>query len=139
MKSGRSGSESFGFRSLSSHTTVRAVRHTAVWLAFRAFQPPSSFNFCCRLIIPISVVVTSYTFQPLHLVGNSCRNTRSQLMSHAIWSFTLTCSKSATTTSADFSAFVVTADCSVAETSRDKPYIFHRLLARFTHQGYGHL
>ncbi|MBR1474723.1 MAG: hypothetical protein IJ613_04005, partial [Muribaculaceae bacterium] len=34
-QSGRSGSESFGFRSLSSHTTVRAVRHTAVWLVFR--------------------------------------------------------------------------------------------------------
>ncbi len=29
-QSSRSGSESFGFRSLSSHTTVRAVRHTAV-------------------------------------------------------------------------------------------------------------
>ena len=35
VKSSRSGSESFGFRSLSSHTTVRAVRHTAVWLAFK--------------------------------------------------------------------------------------------------------
>ena len=34
-KLSRSGSESFGFRSLSSHTTVRAVRHTAVWLAFK--------------------------------------------------------------------------------------------------------
>ena len=34
-KSSRSGSESFGFRSLSSHTTVRAVRHTAVWFAFK--------------------------------------------------------------------------------------------------------
>ena len=30
LESSRSGSESFGFRSLSSHTTVRAVRHTAV-------------------------------------------------------------------------------------------------------------
>ena len=103
------------------------------------FSPQSSFNFCCRLIIPISVVVTSYTFQPLHLVDNSCRNISSQLMSHAIQPFAMACSKSATTASADFSAFVVTILCRTAETSQDKPYIFHRLLARFTPQGYGHL
>ena len=35
LQSSRSGSESFGFRSLSSHTTVRAVRHTVVWFAFK--------------------------------------------------------------------------------------------------------
>ena len=37
IQSSRSGNESFltYFRFLSSHTTVRAVRHTAVWLAFK--------------------------------------------------------------------------------------------------------
>lgn len=50
----------------------------------------------------------------------------------------MTCPMSATSASADSSAFVVTMVMSTtAEVSRDKSYIFHRLLARFTHQGYG--
>ena len=101
--------------------------------------PPTVLDFCSRLIVPISMVVASYTFLPLHLVGNSCRNIHLLLMLQTIQPFALTCTKSATSASADFSAFVVTILGWTAETSRDKTYIFHRLLARFTHQGYGHL
>jgi hypothetical protein len=40
--------------------------------------------------------------------------------------------------SADFSQFVVTtADETACETSRDKPSVFPRLPAQFTHVGYG--
>ena len=42
-----------------------------------------------------------------------------------------------TMTSADFSRFVVTADFSVREISRDKSSVFPRLPSQFTHTGYG--
>ena len=70
--------------------------------------PPTVLDFCSRLIVPISMVVASYTFLPLHLVGNSCRNIHLLLMLQTIQPFALTCTKSATSASADFSAFVVT-------------------------------
>ena len=84
-------------------------------------------------------MVASSTFLPLHLVSNSYRNIHLRLMLQTSRPFASTGSQSATSASADFSAFVVTIRSRTAETSRDKPYIFHRLLARFTHQGYGHL
>ena len=139
MGSGRSGSERFSFAPFPPTPPYVPFGIRRFGLLSRTMLFPIFLNFCYRLIVPISVVVTSYTFQPLHLVSNSCRNIRSQLMLQTIWPFALTCSKSTTLASADFSAFVVTTAYADAETSRDKTYIFHRLLAKSTHQGYGHL
>ena len=80
---------------------------------------------------------------PPHLRFGSyrCRlslgNIHPQLTLQIIRPFALTGSQSATSASADFSAFVVTMYSHTAETSRDKPCIFHRLPAWFTYQGYG--
>ena len=96
-----------------------------------------NFRFLRCLCLPPSI--------PPHLRFGSycCRlslgNIHFRLTLQIIRPFALTCTKSATSASADFSAFVVTILDRTAETSRDKPYIFHRLLARFTHQGYVHL
>ena len=96
-----------------------------------------NFRFPRFMCLPPSI--------PPHLRFGSycCRlslgNIHFRLTLQIIQPFALTCTKSATSASADFSAFVVTIRLRTAETSRDKPYIFHRLLARFTHQGYGHL
>lgn len=60
-------------------------------------------------------------------------------MSQTIQSFALTGTQSATSASADFSIFVVTILAWAADISQEKPYIFPRLPAWSTPQGYGHL
>ena len=125
---------------LSQHCTCRLAYGRLVCFQGCLCSPsPIVLDFCCRLIVPISTVVASSTFLPLHLVSNSYRNIHPRLMLQTIRPFALPYSRTATSASADFSAFVVTIRLRTAETSRDKTYIFHRLLARFTHQGYGHL
>ena len=94
-----------------------------------------NFRFPRFVSLPLSI--------PPHLRFGSyrCRlslgNIHSRLTLQIIRPFALTDPQPATSTSADFSTFLVTMAFDTVETSRDKHCIFHRLPAWFTHQGYG--
>ena len=115
-QSSRSGNESFltYFRFLSSHTTVRAVRHTAVSRLVYPLSLASHKGYRHFLsIVGIRPIFLKGELLFGHLTTNPAFYTILPLRQCAIRPFALTVSRSATSASADSSAFVVTilADC----------------------------
>ncbi len=102
------------FRFLPSHTTVRAVRHTAVSRLVCPLSLASHIGYRHFLsIVGIRPIFLKGELLFGHLTTNPAFYTILPLRQCAIRPFALTVSRSATSASADSSAFVVTilADC----------------------------
>ena len=101
------------FRFPSSHTTVRAVRHTAVSCLSCPFWTPHIGHRHFFSIVGIRPIVLKREFLFGHLTTTVSKYTDCLVRQCTIRPFALTVTRSATSASADSSTFVVTilADC----------------------------
>ena len=101
------------FRFPSSHTTVRAVRHTAVSCLSCPFWTPHIGHRHFFSIVGIRPIVLKREFLVGHLTTTVSKYTDCLVRQCTIRPFALTVTRSATSASADSSTFVVTilADC----------------------------
>ena len=124
------------FRFPSSHTTVRAVRHTAVSCLSCPFWTPHIGHRHFFSIVRIRPIVLKREFLFGHLTTTVSKYTDCLVRQCTIRPFALTVTgrllRPLLTPRHSLLLSLRT-----AEASRDKPYIFPRLPAWFTQQGYG--